>query len=123
MVFRDFFRAGIVIRPKDWIGGMNMGQNNEWSVTIIGQGRSGEVVYREGAHELTFYWEFMTGAVLASISVGPAEEWITKEPWCRDRREEIVARVAEEAILQKAPGGTFRFDAERGFLDIFENGK
>jgi hypothetical protein len=57
----------------DYWGGNEMGQNNEWSVTITGQGRSGEVLSREGSHELVFYWEFSSQAVLNSLKNGAAE--------------------------------------------------
>lgn len=72
-------------------------------VTITEGGRTGAVVYHEGAKRLSFWWEFGGGDVVAIVNVGDEEEWRLKHPWAVERRAEILGFVAAEVVRQKAP--------------------
>ncbi|MEO7966665.1 MAG: hypothetical protein ABIT38_22430 [Gemmatimonadaceae bacterium] len=93
----------------------------DWRVDIAESGRSGDVTYREPSGKLTFYWEFGGSNVLVSISVGTAEEWAAQHAWAAPRRVEIVRRVIEEVVRQRAPGCRGELGTN-GWIDIYENG-
>jgi len=57
---------------------------------IVEHGRDGQVIYRDSAGELSFYWEFGGNNVLALINVGTAAEWSRRSPWAVARRGEIL---------------------------------
>jgi hypothetical protein len=92
-----------------------------WSIEIKSTGRSGTVEYREEAGSLSFYWEFGGGDAVASISVGDLAKWTAAYPWAIDRRREILERVAQEVIRQKAPNCRADIDDAGGYIDIREN--
>lgn len=89
-----------------------------YKVRIIENGRDGDVVYEEGGRELSFYWAFGAGDVVTSISVGDAAEWRRDHAWAADRRDEIIARVAAEAIRQRAPTCRAEIDETGRFLNL-----
>lgn len=86
------------------------------SVTITEGGRTGAVIYQEGAGRLSFWWEFGGGDVVAIVNVGDEEEWRAKYPWAAGRRAEILAFVAAEVIRQKAP--TCRAEIQRECISL-----
>src|SRR5689334_16023721 len=73
------------------------------SVAITENGRSGHVHYREPAGELSFYWEFGGGEVVAIVQAASLEEWHKAAPWAVERRAEILRFVAAEVLRQRAP--------------------
>ena len=99
-----------LLRPND--------NPRHWSVGISEQGRYGSVTYRDPAGSLSFYWEFGGGTTVASITVGDEAEWREKHPWAAGRRAEILRRVADEVIRQKAPSSRAEIDDQRGFINI-----
>ena len=76
---------------------------HDWRVEIVVNGRDGHIIYHEGPQAASFYWEFGGGGVVAIIHGGSSLEWRKKYPWAADRRPEIIDRIVEEAIRQKAP--------------------
>ena len=89
-----------------------------WRVDIREEGRSGAVVYREAAGSLSFYWEFGGGNTLAIIDVGDEATWQEKHPWTAGRRAEILQRVSDEVIRQRAPANRAEIDDRRGCIYI-----
>jgi hypothetical protein len=89
-----------------------------WTVEVREDGRRGEVVYREAAGSLSFYWEFGGGDTIAIIDVGSGATWREEHPWTAGRRAEILRRVAGEVIRQKAPGHRAAIDHRRGRIYI-----
>jgi hypothetical protein len=80
-----------------------------WHVSIRQSGRGGEIVYTEGVHEIVLWWEFGGGDVLAIVTGPPPHTWDSEFPWTRGRRREILSRIAESVIQQKAPGRRAEF--------------
>jgi len=75
-----------------------------WSVDIETRGRDGYVYYSEGLNRVRFYWEFGgPPRILAIISGARPDEWDESSPWAKGRRTEIMHRIAEAVIRQKAP--------------------
>lgn len=100
---------------------MSLPPPTPWSIEIKSSGRSGSVEYREEAGALSFYWEFGGGDAVASISVGDVPKWAAAYPWTVGRRREILERVAQEVIRQKAPTCWADINDEGGYIDIREN--
>jgi hypothetical protein len=82
-----------------------------WNVAIDVRGRAGTVIYREGSELLKLHWEMGGGRALALIGGPPPQDWDHVVPWARghERREEVMRRVADEAIRQQAPASTAEF--------------
>jgi hypothetical protein len=77
---------------------------DNWKVEIQNSGKSGNIFYEEGSQCFDFYWEFggAPGIVLIIWSPEPSD-WDEKIPWASGRRDEILNRVAQEVIRQRAP--------------------
>ena len=77
--------------------------SSDWLVSITsGKGPCGGVTYHEGAATISFPWEFVSGGdsiVYIDLSF---VNW-SNYPWAIERRTEILQRVAQEVIRQKAP--------------------
>jgi hypothetical protein len=86
------------------------------TVAVSEEGRSGHVRYREADGELSFYWEFGGGDVVAVVTVGTAEEWAQRYPWAAARRAEILRVVAAELVRQKAPTCRAEIDDTAGAI-------
>ena len=87
-------------------------------VIITEQGRSGDVIYREGEQVIQGWWEFAGGDAIALVSMGSASEWRHGHPWAVDRRAAILRSVAEEVVRQKATGCRAEIDEEGGWITI-----
>jgi hypothetical protein len=76
----------------------------DFTVTIIEQGRAGTIVYREGAMELALWWELtMNGAYIWAPTPEQWDaHWQASAPAAAGHRAEILARVAAEAVRQRA---------------------
>ncbi|MBK8741352.1 MAG: hypothetical protein IPM02_18380 [Betaproteobacteria bacterium] len=94
------------------------GKQQEWSVDIHEDGRSGKVVYREAARSLSFFWEFGGGDTVAIVHVGDKAAWRQQHAWAIDRRAEILQRIASETIRQKAPSCRAEIDERQGWINI-----
>lgn len=91
-----------------------MGGNEGRSVTITRDGRSGTLIYREAAGQLSFYWEFGGGDAFAIVQAGSRDEWKKHHPWAAARRTEILRFVAAETVRQEAPGCRPEVDERTG---------
>lgn len=74
-----------------------MNDEEGFSVTVVSNGRVGDVVYREGDHVMTCWWEFTATGV--SVWVPPPREW---PGWGTGRRSEILGRIGAELRRQQA---------------------
>lgn len=94
------------------------GDGERWSVDILEQGRSGTVQYREPSGTIAWSWEFGGNEVIASIFVGKDADWSARHPWALGRRAEILQRVGDEVIRQRAPGCRAEIDEVHGLLNF-----
>ncbi|QQR85871.1 MAG: hypothetical protein IPJ76_14870 [Flavobacteriales bacterium] len=85
-------------------------------VTIIENGRDGQVLYHEGPHTINGYWEFGGNDVVTIVSMGDRDEWRNRYPWALDRRSEILRFVADEVIRMRAPTCTAVIDEASGTI-------
>jgi hypothetical protein len=87
----------------------------DYRVEIDSAGRAGNVRYWEDGPPLEFWWEFtMDGA---AISVPAAQDWDaycdrTEAGWAKGRRQEILARIAEETRRQRASSAKIAFEED-----------
>jgi hypothetical protein len=58
--------------------------------------------------------------VIAIIWVDAPSIWATRYPWAIDRRTEIIRRVAEAVIRQRARGSRWTFDEASGCIHILQ---
>jgi hypothetical protein len=72
----------------------------DYSVVVEAPGGgAGWIAYREQGESCRFAWELPAGrGASLRIAVPPAEQWDREVPWARGRRQQILARVAEEVI-------------------------
>ena len=89
-----------------------------WSVEIREDGRNGTLLYRESAGGLSCYWEFGGGDVLAIVDVGNEATWSREHPWAAGRRAEILERIANEAIRQKAANCRAGINERTGCIEL-----
>jgi hypothetical protein len=83
-----------------------------FAVTIEAPGgRGGSLDYREDAGGGRFGWEVegIRRSVLRVTAPGAAA-WDRELPWAAGRRQQILARVAEEMVRQKCPGYRWEID-------------
>lgn len=85
-------------------------------VTIIENGRDGQVLYHEGPHTINGYWEFGGNDVVTIVSMGDRDEWRNRYPWALDRRSEMLRFVADEVIRMRAPTCTAAIDEASGTI-------
>ena len=77
-------------------------------------GRDGYITYLEGRHTTSFYWEFGGGDAVVIIHAG------LPSPWSRQQRE-IVERVIQEVIRQRAPSCKADIDETGGYIYFREH--
>lgn len=94
--------------------------SEQWSVEVTASGRSGSVNYHKSSGCISFYWEFGSGDTVAIIWVEDLGLWRTCHPWAIERRREILERVANEVIGQKAPTCSADIDDLNGYIYIRE---
>lgn len=87
----------------------------EYEVEITSEGRSGNVLYKEQEGCLNFWWEFSADG--AFINIPSNENWDnfcerSNASWGKDRKLEIVQRVASETKRQKAPSAEIEIQDE-----------
>ena len=93
----------------------------EWSVDIRQDGRNGTILYRESSGCLSCYWEFGGDDGVAIIDVGDEATWIREHAWAAPRRVEILGRIADQVIRQKAPGCGAEIDDRKGCIRLRPN--
>jgi len=76
---------------------------DRWEVVIADKGRCGTIEYREDSGSVPFYWEFGGGGKVAIISGPKPAEWDLSHSWARERRTQIMRRVAETVIRRQGP--------------------
>ena len=91
-----------------------------WRVEVVVNGRSGSIGYYEGTSCISFDWEFGGGNTVAIIWVGEPSIWSTRYAWAVSRRGEILERVAQEIVRQKAPTCRAEIDEQNGYIYIYE---
>lgn len=96
---------------------------NDWRVDIAERGRAGSVTYVESAGHVEFSWEFGGGDTVAILYFEDEATWRTKHPWTAERRAEILQRVADEVIRQKAPSCRAEIDERAGWINLRQSGQ
>lgn len=77
-------------------------------------GRDGYISYYEGTSATSFYWEFGGGDVVAILHTG------LSSPWSRQQRE-ILERVIQEVVRQRAPTCKADIDETGGYIYFREH--
>ncbi len=91
-----------------------------WEVRIVEKGRFGYIDYIENGEICRCEWEFGGGDTLAILFVPAAQEWDTRYPWARGRRQEVLSRVATETRRQRAPLALIEWDDPRNCIYLKE---
>ena len=95
-----------------------MTNGNLWTVKIVSRGQAGTVHYIEGIQSMKFDWEFGGHDIIALVWGPEASLWNRKYPWATGRRKEIMRRVADEVIKQKAQNCWADIDYEHTYIKI-----
>ena len=77
-------------------------------VTFTSEGRSGAVIYIEGDTRITFYYELGGAGCIAWIDIPAVAAWEQATGLSIDRRDEIIAFVAQQAHDRQAPGSVIQ---------------
>ena len=85
---------------------------------ISERGRTGSVCYTEPAGSVLFTWEFGGGDTIAILYFDDETSWRSKHPWTTGWRTEILQRVADSAIQQKAPRCRAKIDERAGWINL-----
>ncbi len=90
---------------------------NDYELEITGGGRAGEVSYKEKeqAGALGFWWEFsMDGVIISIPSDAKWNDYCEREnvEWAKNRKPEIVERIAAETRRQKASAAVIDIEDE-----------
>ena len=99
---------------------MNLHNTDPWSVEIAMAGRDGSILYAEHSGNIHFYCEFGGGDVLAIIHGLDQVAWEKQYPWAMQRRMQILQRVAQDVIRQKAPACIADVDERSGHILLRE---
>lgn len=75
---------------------------------FVDGGRSGQVIYIDKMGSLEFYFEFAGGNCLAIVTVPSTSEWQRATGRKTHTRDEILTYIAEQIIIQKAPGHRYK---------------
>ncbi len=92
---------------------MSQSVPDRWRVEIRSDGRCGYISYYEGSSQALFYWEFGGGDIVAWIDLGKASEWSRLYPWAAGRQPEVMGRVIQEALHQRAPTGRIECEEQK----------
>ena len=81
-------------------------------------GRDGHIIYKDPQGEITFYFEFGGGEVVAIITVPAASNWTkeTKRPLAQ--RNEIIEFTAQQAVKDNAPSCKYR--VKDAWIEIYK---
>jgi hypothetical protein len=86
------------------------------TVEIRQDGPGGTILYLQNGVELRFSWEFAMPPSIALV-FGPLA-WKEFASAAAEVKTAIFHRVAAEVVRQRAPGGSYEIDWDRGILDI-----
>lgn len=92
------------------------------SITITEDGRSGQVIYREGLRSITGYWEFGANDVASIVSMGSEADWERAHGWAVERRAQVLRFVADEVVRQRAPSCRAEIDVNSGVILLRQGG-
>jgi len=87
-------------------------------VEITTSGRGGQIIYREGAHAITFDWEFAMSPALALVYGPRRADWDATYSWAAGRQASVYDFVGKEIVRLQAPDRRFEYDLEEGTLTI-----
>lgn len=93
----------------------------EWSLEFKPIGRDGYLFYHEGSHELPLYWEYGGGSVVLIVRFDEPDKLALRYPWAVERRREILGRVAQEIVRQRAPDCRAEIDEKAFCIHIKED--
>ena len=93
-----------------------IGLDSGKQLLFLDGGRSGQVIYTDKIGRLEFYYEFAGGNCLAIVSVPSTSEWQRATGRPAETRDEILTYIAEQIIIQKAPG--HRYKIVEGAIEI-----
>lgn len=82
-------------------------QHSDETVTYTQNGRGGKISYRNGGIAIDFDWEFADGNAVVLFFVPEKKYWEAQTNTPVERREEILAFVANRVIEDQAPGCRF----------------
>jgi hypothetical protein len=82
-------------------------------VSIESHGPGGTVTYHEAGNQLACYWEFGGADAVAIVQCGNTAAW-ARHPWALGRRADILRRIADAVVQQKAPDCRAEIDADTG---------
>ena len=91
-----------------------------WKVLIENHGRCGIIRYQEDQNEIRFDWEYSGGSTVVLIWGPKEEKWNETYQWAIGRRQQVYERVAQSAILQKAPTCKYSLNFNASTIDIYE---
>jgi hypothetical protein len=94
---------------------------SDWRVEMPMGGRDGYIGYYEGPHAASFYWEFGGDDVVVILHIGQPSGWSRQHPWAADRQREILERVTQEVIRQRAPTCKADIDEAGGYIYFREH--
>jgi len=96
-----------------------MANQAQWHVTFKQVAQYGTIHYLEveQSAEIKFSWEFGGGGVIVMIFSPPAASWDKDYPWAAGRRNQIIERVAQEAVRQQAPRSRYEIESD-GTINI-----
>ena len=80
---------------------------------IVQSGSGGTIYYAENERKLPFSWEFAVDGALVFVPLPPHWDNFCERndlPQARNRRDEILKRVGEEIIRQKAAGAKYAIE-------------
>jgi len=92
-------------------------QTTEWTVEIDNAGRAGSIYYKEGKNVIKFEFE-IGGEIVAAIWLPDKNIWEVRYAWALGRREEIINRVIQEVLCQKAPNSSVEIDEKHNIIYI-----
>lgn len=76
---------------------------DDWNVECEPVGQCGYFFYHEGSRELPFVWEYGGDGVIVIVRFEQPDKLPLRYLWAVERRREILERVAQEVIRQRAP--------------------
>ncbi len=76
---------------------------SDWSVECKPSGRDGYFFYHEDSREIPFCWEYGGGDTVVIVRIDEPAKFGLRYPWAIERKVEILERVAQEVVRQRAP--------------------
>lgn len=87
-------------------------------LTYRDEGRSGTILFENGAVKFDMWWEFGTGRTLTFIAVPTPQQWKSRTGAPVEERDRILQWVAEQVIADKC-AGAHQFEIEDSYITIY----